>query len=148
MKLQQCSINGKKYTITNYGIQEENCSNVTKLREFDYDISQFFLALSVCHTVQVGSGGAGNEVNDSNVERTFEIIESSSSTIDMEEEVVTKVETRNNTKQNEIAVPENLLNNLPIGGECKSLFSLFSIYEKNKFAKKKSIRLQHPNVVH
>lgn len=117
MILQQCSINGIKYKISNYGIQEENRSNVIKLSNYNSDVLKFFQTLSVCHTVQVAK--ADSKADDSQLEKTFEFIETNHSIVDVEEEIVIKATTQDNTKQNEVCVPDNILNNLPIGIESK-----------------------------
>lgn len=123
MILQQCSINGKRYKIHNYGLQEEERTNVQKLPQYNSYILNFFQTLSVCHTAQVARIDNNNSpANDTELEKTFEFIDSSSSSIELEEECVIKTETRRNTKQNEVCVPDNILDNLPIGIEC--MFSL------------------------
>lgn len=120
MILQQCSINGKKYTIQNFGVQEENSSNVIRLPQYDHHMLKFFETLATCHTVQVHAKSEHDEntKDDGVVERTFEIIESSSSLVDIEEDKRNE-ETRQNTKQNEVSMPDNLIDNLPISVERK-----------------------------
>lgn len=119
MILQQCSINGKKYTIQNFGVQEEDSSNVIRLPQYDRHMLTFFETLATCHTVQVAKLEQNESVKDDEVvEKSFEIIESASSLVDIEEDKRSE-ETRQNTKQNEVSVPENLLDNLPISVERK-----------------------------
>lgn len=121
MILQQCSINGKKYSIQNFGVQEEANSNVIRLPQYDRHMLAFFETLAICHTVQVGKLEHDESTKDDEVaERTFEMIESSSSLVDIEEDRRNE-ETRNNTKQNEFSVPDNLLDNLPISVERKKV---------------------------
>lgn len=111
MILQQCSINGKKYRILDGGIQEENRLNTLKLKQYHREILNFFQALAVCHTVQVA--GIENQVDmdddDTEMEKSFEVVESVSSLVDLDEDIQRKVETRNNTIQNEINAEENFL---------------------------------------
>lgn len=119
MILQQCSINGKKYAIQNFGLREEDNSNVIRLPQYDRHMLTFFESLAICHTVQVGRSEHDESIKDDEVvEKTFEIVESSSSLVDIEEDKRNE-ETRNNTKQNEVSVPDNLLDNLPIAVERK-----------------------------
>lgn len=113
MILKQCSINGTKYKISNIGIQEDDQPNVLQLPQYNREMLNFFQTLSVCHTVQVGDAE-----DTSDMEKSFEIIESKSSLTDSDEDVGRKVETRNNTKRNEVSLPDNVLNNLPL--DCGS----------------------------
>ena len=128
MILQQCSINGKKYRIQNFGIQEESSSNVIRLPQYDRHMLTFFETLCTCHTVLAKL--EQNEIvkDDEEVERTFEVIESSSSSlVDIEEDKRSE-ETRQNTKQNEVCVPDNLLENLPVSVERKQKSYKISFY--------------------
>lgn len=122
MTLQQCSINGKKYKIQNFGVQEEDCPNVIRLPQYDRYMLNFFQILSTCHTVQVAKLDPitpESEQSDADIDRSFEIIDSNGSLIDIDEDARQKEETRQNTKANEVIVPENLLNEMPIYPERK-----------------------------
>lgn len=116
MILKQCSINGTKYKISNIGIQEEDQPNVLQLPHYTSEMLNFFQTLSVCHTVQVGDAE-----DTADIEKSFEIVESNSSLADSDEDAKRKVETRYNTKRNEMSVPDNVLNNLPL--DCGSEYS-------------------------
>lgn len=116
MILKQCSIAGTKYKIANIGVQQDDQPNVLQVPQYSSEMLSFFQTLSVCHTVQVGDGSAGDTAD---IEKSFEIVESKQSLSDSDEDVMRKVETRINTKRNEVSVPDNVLRNLPldIGGE-------------------------------
>lgn len=116
MILKQCSINGTKYKISNIGIQEDDQPNVLQLPHYTTEMLNFFQTLSVCHTVQVGDAE-----DTADIEKSFEIIESNPSLADSDEDAKRKVETRYNTKRNEISVPDNVLNNLPL--DCGSEYN-------------------------
>lgn len=144
MILQQCSINGKKYTIQNFGVQEEDSANVIRLPQYDRQMLQFFETLATCHTVQVQAKSEhdDNIKGDEVVEGSFEIIESStSSLVDIEEDKRNE-ETRQNTKQNEVSVPDNLLDSLPISVERKAIH-LFLFSHSTKNIDFKSARFMH-----
>lgn len=91
-----------------------------KLPQYDPHMLNFFHALSVCHTVQVAKLDKIKIDSEADVEKSFEIIDSSGSLVDIEEEAKRKEETRQNTKQNEVCVPDNLIDNLPVAVESKS----------------------------
>lgn len=113
MILQQCSINGKKYKIQNFGVREENSSSVMRLPQYDPYMRNFFQTLSVCHTVQVAKLDVAEDC-DSEVESSFEIINSANSSIDdTEEDINRKKVTAENTKQNQIGLPDGLINEMP-----------------------------------
>lgn len=116
MILQHCSINGKKYKIHNFGVQEENNSNVLRLPHYDRDVLIFFQTLSICHTVQIAKLDQIKQDDNEAVEKSFEIVDSSGSVDDVED-VKQQLETLQNTKQNEVSVPDNLLQNLPVAVE-------------------------------
>lgn len=123
MTLQQCSINGKKYTIQSFGLQEENSPNVIRLPQYDRYMLNFLQTLSVCHTVQVAKLDPPDD--DSDNEKSFEIVASNGSLIDIDEDAKQKEQTRQNTKANEIIVPENLLDEMPIQAESESNALIF-----------------------
>lgn len=126
MILQQCSINGKRYIIQNFGIQEEDSSNVIRLPQYDRYMLNFFETLSACHTVQVAKLDQNASSKDGEqVENTFEVIEPSASLVDIEEDKRNE-ETLQNTKINENFVPNDLIDSLPIAVERKK-----SIYNLN-----------------
>lgn len=120
MILQRCSINGKKYSIENFGVQEEDSSNVIRLPQYDRNMLAFFETLATCHTVQVlkleQNEDDGGKENGEEAEGSFEIIESPTSLVDIEEDNRNE-ETRQNTKQNEVSVPDNLIDSLPVSVE-------------------------------
>lgn len=66
MILQQCSINGKKFTLNGTGIQRENRPNVMKIWEFREDVFEFFQTLATCHTVQVAGSETGEPITEAN----------------------------------------------------------------------------------
>lgn len=113
MILQQCSINGKKYKIHEGGIQEERRSKITKLREYQKDVLNFFQALSVCHTVQVGGSDEPSSAKEDELEEvletSFEVVEKVTCLIELDDEARRKIETRGNTIRNEINSEEFLL---------------------------------------
>lgn len=112
MILHQCSINGKKYRVQNFGVREENSPSVMRLPQYDPYMRNFFQTLSLCHTVQVGR--LDTIPDNGEVESSFEIIESADSSLgDIEEDIKRKEETAQNTKQNEIRLPDGLLNEVP-----------------------------------
>lgn len=118
MILQQCSINGKTYKIQNFGLREENSSSVMRLPQYDPYMRNFFQTLSTCHTVQVAKlekvPDDKDEKDDaSSVESSFEVIESSNSLVEIEEDIKRKEETEQNTKQNEVCRPDSLFDNIP-----------------------------------
>lgn len=114
MILQQCSINGKKYKIQHFGLREENSPSVMRLPQYDAYTRNFFQTLSTCHTVQVAKLEKAPKTDDGELEGSFEMVESSSSLVEIEEDVKRKEETEQNTKQNEVCLPENLINdNMP-----------------------------------
>lgn len=115
MILQQCSINGKKYTIQNFGLREQNGLSTIRLPQYDSYMRNFFQTLSICHTVQVAKlEQIKTEDSDEKFEATVEIIESTSSLVDIEEDIKRKEETKLNTKQNEVCLPpESLPDNIP-----------------------------------
>lgn len=115
MILQQCSINGKKYKIQNFGLREENSSFVMRLPQYDPNTRNFFQALSTCHTVQVAKLDHNPDEEDTAaLEGSFEIIESSEgSLVDIEEDTKRKRETIQNTRQNEVSRPTTLLDDFP-----------------------------------
>lgn len=118
MNFKQCSIHGKKYKVLNIGIQEEDKPNVLRLPQYNNDVKRFFEALAICHTVQVAH--SEQKEDDSELEESFEIIDSNPSLVELDEEDISrKEETRNNTKFNKNSVPENQLNNLQSESECK-----------------------------
>lgn len=108
MILQQCSINGKKYKIQNFGLREENSSSVIRLPQYDPYMRNFFQTLSTCHTVQVAKLEKVPDKDDGKLESSFEIVESSASLVEIEEDVKRKQETEQNTKQNEVCLPTDL----------------------------------------
>lgn len=119
MILQYCSINGKKYKIQNFGVKEENKPTVLRLPQYDRCMLNFFQTLSICHTVQVAQlEQTETEGDEEEMEKSFEIIDSNESVVDIDD-AKRKEETRQNTKQNEVCVPENLIDNLPISVERK-----------------------------
>lgn len=113
MILKQCSIAGTKYKFANIGVQEEDQPNVLQLPQYNSEMLSFFQTLSVCHTVQVGDASA-NDHDIATIEKSFEIVESKQSLSDSDEDVMRKVETRINTRRNEVSVPDNVLRNLPL----------------------------------
>ena len=113
MILQQCSINGKKYKIQNFGLREENSSSVMRLPQYDPYMRNFFQTLSTCHTVQVAKFEKVSDADEAEMEGSFEMVESSASLVEIEEDVKRKAETEQNTKQNEIGVPTALLDTMP-----------------------------------
>lgn len=66
MILQQCSINGKKFTFSGTGIQRENRPNIMKIWEFREDVFEFFQTLATCHTVQVAGNEDGEPITEAN----------------------------------------------------------------------------------
>lgn len=116
MILQQCSISGKKYKIQNFGVQEENNSSVLRIPHYDRNVLNFFQTLSICHTVQVAKLDQTEKDENEDAEKSFEVVDSNGSLVDVEE-VKRQSETRQNTKQNEVSVPENLVQNLPLSVE-------------------------------
>ncbi|XP_031625300.1 phospholipid-transporting ATPase IG isoform X2 [Contarinia nasturtii] len=118
MILQQCSINGKKYKIQNFGVQQENGTSTMRLPQYDPYMRNFFQTLSLCHTVQVSTAKSEQkkDKNSDEVESTFEIVESSSSLVEIDEDVKRKEETEQNTKQNEVCLPES-----PIDDDCPTV---------------------------
>lgn len=113
MILQQCSINGRKYKIQNFGLREENSSSVIRLPQYDPHMRNFFQTLSTCHTVQVAKVEKVPEKDDGELEGSFEIVESSGSLVEIEEDVKRKHETEQNTKQNEVCLPDTPPDNMP-----------------------------------
>lgn len=120
MILQQVSVNGKKFKIHEGGVQEERKSKITKLREYNKDVLNFFQALCVCHTVQVGGSEeppAKPDENDEEIESSFEIVESVTTLIELDDDARRKIQTRSNTLRNEMSNEEFLLSesleNLP-----------------------------------
>lgn len=124
MILQQCSINGRKYRIQNFGVQEEHSSNVMRLPHYDRDLLTFFQTLSVCHTVQVAKvepnekNKSESDAESDDMDKSFEMVDSIASLVDIED-VKRKKETRQNTKQNEMCVPDNILEGIPACVERK-----------------------------
>lgn len=59
MILQQCSIRGRMYTMTESGIQEKHRINPIKIGEFREEQMAFFQTLATCHTVQVTGDAEG-----------------------------------------------------------------------------------------
>lgn len=117
MIFQQCSVNGKKYKISDMGIQEADKPNILKLHQYNLDLMHFLQVLSTCHTVQVGGIRAESTSGDHELEKTFEIIDQ----VDIDENIRRSVETTHNTIQNEQSVPENLIyDKSPTGIERKS----------------------------
>lgn len=123
MNFKQCSIHGKKYKVLNIGIQEEDKPNVLRLPQYNSDVKRFFEALAICHTVQVAHSIQKEDYSE--LEESFEIIDSNPSLVELDEEDISrKEETRNNTKFNKNSVPENQLNNLQSESECKIFFAI------------------------
>lgn len=120
MILQHCSIGGKIYKIQNFGVQEEDNPGVLRLPQYDRNMLSFFQTLSICHTVQVAKLDRTDkeEEDDANVDKSFEMVDSPGSLVDIED-AKRDSETQQNTKQNEVCIPENLLNNLPLAVERK-----------------------------
>lgn len=120
MILKHCSINGKKYKIQNFGVQEDDSPSVLRLSQYDRNMLGFFQTLSTCHTVQVAKLDKTDKQkeDDENIEKSFEIVDPKSSFVD-NEDARRDSETQQNTKQNEVCVPENLIKNLPIAVERK-----------------------------
>lgn len=124
MTLQQCSINGKKYKIQGFGLQEEDSPNVIRLPQYDRYMLNFLQTLSVCHTVQVAKleqTSGGSEQSDTDVESSVDTVDESS-LIDIEEDTRQKEQTRQNTKANEVIVPDSLLDEMPVYPESKYTF--------------------------
>lgn len=112
MILQQVSVIGKKFKIHEGGIQEERKSKITKLREYNKDVLNFFQALCVCHTVQVGGSDeppAKSDEKDEEIESSFEMVESVTALIELDDDARRKIETRSNTIRNELNTEEFLL---------------------------------------
>lgn len=125
MILQQCSINGKKFKIMDGGIMDQAKHTMLKVQQYHRDVLLFFQALAVCHTVQVGN------TEEEDIEKSFEIVESTDSLVDLEEDVQTSVETRQNTIQNEINAELNLLvDNVTIRNEGNSTYFAARIFLK------------------
>lgn len=126
MILQQCSIAGKKYRVFDGGIQD-HLQNLIRLSNYSEDISNFFQALSVCHTVQV----AGSETIPLNRQQEEAAIEASFVIVDDDElsscsEYSDGVNAsascdslEDNTKQ--ITVSTETMNNLNNPGSCASI---------------------------
>ncbi|XP_055298222.1 phospholipid-transporting ATPase 11C isoform X2 [Sitodiplosis mosellana] len=144
MILQQCSINGKKYKIQNFGLREENSSSIMRLPQYDPYMRNFFQTLTTCHTVQVAKLEKVSEADDAEMKGSFEMVESSGSLVEIEEDVKRKAETEQNTKQNEVCLPSNPLENMPavqLRREHRRVASASSGIRKISFSKENKIAI-------
>ncbi|XP_037918794.1 probable phospholipid-transporting ATPase IF isoform X4 [Hermetia illucens] len=110
MSLQQCSIKGRKYKFNGPSIQEERAHYPFKLSAFNTDQREFFQALALCHTVQVG--GSATEEGDSE-----ELVQSVYTFADIKEE-----SSGSNRADSELDEPDSVqLRNAPRSPEMNDI---------------------------
>lgn len=126
MILQQISIAGKKYRVFDGGIQEPDRHNLIRLSNYSEDISNFFQALTVCHTVQVAGSESmplNHQQEEAAMEASFVIVDddelsSCSEYSDCVNGNASCDSLEDNTRQN--AIPAETLNNLNNPGQVAS----------------------------